>query len=240
VPVQMSLADIHALRQDFKAATQRAIVAGFDVVEMHAAHGYLLHSFLSPLSNTRGDHYGGSREGRARLLLEISQDLRTLWPKDKPMFVRLSCVDDLDGGWTLEDSIWLACQLRAIGVDVIDCSSGGILGAATSPGAGAPVPRTKRALGFQVPWAKAIKEGAQIATMAVGLILTGTQAEKIVASGEADLVAIGREALNNPNWPVHAAQLLQADAGFALWPKPFGWWLNVRQGILDKLGVRPS
>jgi 2,4-dienoyl-CoA reductase-like NADH-dependent reductase (Old Yellow Enzyme family) len=240
VPLEMSCADIDTLRQDFKSATQRAILAGFDAVEMHAAHGYLLHSFLSPLSNTRSDQYGGSRDGRARLLLEITQDIRALWPDNKPVFVRLSCVDDLEGGWTLDDSIWLARELKAIGVDVIDCSSGGILGAATSPGAGAPVPRTKRALGFQVPWARAIKEGAHLATMAVGLILTGHQAEQIASSGDADLIAIGREALNDPNWPVHAAQLLQADAAFVQWPKQFGWWLNVRQGILDKLGVKSS
>jgi 2,4-dienoyl-CoA reductase-like NADH-dependent reductase (Old Yellow Enzyme family) len=267
VPRQMSVDDIHTLKNDFVAAANRALKAGFDVIELHAAHGYLLHSFLSPLSNLRNDLYGGDRAGRSKLLLEIAAALRAVWPSGKPLLVRLSAIDDLDGGWEIEDSIWLAQQLKALGVDAIDCSSGGIVGGATSSPAtvatsaatsaattaaptaatkaglvgsvtaGPPVPRTKRVPGFQVPLAKAIKAGANIPTIAVGLILTASQAEDVVTSGDADLVAIAREALDNPNWPVHAAQALAADASFSLWPKQFGWWLNVRQGILSKLGL---
>jgi 2,4-dienoyl-CoA reductase-like NADH-dependent reductase (Old Yellow Enzyme family) len=242
VPKQMSGDEIDALKKDFVAAAKRALKAGFDVIELHAAHGYLLHSFLSPLSNLRNDSYGGDRAGRAKLILEIAADLRAAWPLGKPLLVRLSAIDDLDGGWEIEDSIWLAQQLKAVGVDAIDCSSGGIVGAATAPATAStqatpPVPRTKRVPGFQVPLARAIKAGAAIPTIAVGLILTPKQAEEVVTSGDADLVAIAREALDNPNWPVHAAQALAVDASFSLWPKQFGWWLNVRQGILSKLGL---
>jgi 2,4-dienoyl-CoA reductase-like NADH-dependent reductase (Old Yellow Enzyme family) len=242
VPKQMSVEDIHALTNDFVAAAKRALAAGFDVVELHAAHGYLLHSFLSPFSNNRSDVYGGDRAGRSKIVIDIAIALRAVWPEGKPLLVRLSTIDDLDGGWEIEDSIWLARQLKACGVDAIDCSSGGIVGSASAPatnavGTGAAsmpvaaVPRTKRVPGFQVPWAKAIKAGA------VGLILTAQQAEEVVTSGDADLIAIAREALDDPNWPVHAAQTLDADKTFAMWPKQFGWWLNVRQGILNKLGL---
>lgn len=237
LPQEMSLAQIQQLKEDFVDTTQRAAQAGYDILEMHAAHGYLLHSFLSPLSNKRSDQYGGDRVGRSRLILEIAKDLRATWAEDKPLFVRLSTVDDLDGGWEIEDSVWLASQLKALGVDCIDCSSGGIIGSATAPGAVALAMRTKRIPGFGVPWSRAIKEGAKISTMTVGLILTGEQAEKIAASGDADLVAIGREALDDPNWPVHAAQQIKADTSFSLWPVQFGWWLNVRHGILSKLGL---
>ena len=234
-PAAMSFADIQKLQEDFVAAANRAKRAGYDIIEMHCAHGYLLHSFLSPLSNLRNDEYGGSLAGRSRIVLEIAQKLRESWPDDKPLFVRLSSVDDLEGGWELSDSIQLARQLKGCGVDVIDCSSGGITGSAT--GSAAVVPRTPRVPLFQVPYARAIKHEVGIATMAVGLILTPQQAAAIADQNEADLVAIGREALADPNWPVHAAQALGADADHTLWPKQFGWWLNVRQGILRKLGL---
>jgi 2,4-dienoyl-CoA reductase-like NADH-dependent reductase (Old Yellow Enzyme family) len=149
--------------------------------------------------------------------------------------VRISAVDDLEGGWELGDSIRLARVLKSVGVDVIDCSSGGITGSAT--GATAVVPRTPRKPLFQVPYARSIKHEAGIATMAVGLILTPQQAAQIADDDEADLIAIGREALDDPNWPVHAAQALGLDNSHALWPKQFGWWLNVRQGLLRKLGL---
>jgi 2,4-dienoyl-CoA reductase-like NADH-dependent reductase (Old Yellow Enzyme family) len=237
MPAEMSLQAIAELKLDFIAATLRCVEAGFDIVELHAAHGYLLHSFLSPLANHRLDQYGGDREGRSRIVVEIAAEVRRQWPASKPLFVRLSAVDDLDGGWSIDDSIWLATQLKAVGVDVIDCSSGGILGAATSAGSSAPAPKTARVPGFQVPWAKAIKRGASIPTMAVGLILRAEQAEQIAQSGDADLIAIGREALNDPNWPVRAAQQLGIDDAFSHWPVQFGWWLNVRRGILSKLGL---
>jgi 2,4-dienoyl-CoA reductase-like NADH-dependent reductase (Old Yellow Enzyme family) len=248
VPKQMSIEDIHTLTIDFVAAAKRALAAGFDVIELHAAHGYLLHSFLSPFSNKRTDAYGGDRAGRSKIVIDIAKALRAVWPSGKPLLVRLSAIDDLDGGWEIEDSIWLSQQLKALGVDAIDCSSGGIVGSASAPvspsvgGGAAPIPaapllRTKRVPGFQVPWAKAIKAGAGIPTIAVGLILTAQQAEDVISSGDADLIAIAREALDDPNWPVHAAQNLAADKTFAMWPKQFGWWLNVRQGILSKLGL---
>lgn len=235
VPREMTLEDIAQLKADFASAARRALAAGFDILEIHGAHGYLLHSFLSPLSNRRTDAYGGGFEGRTRLVVEIATELRALMPSDKPLFVRLSAVDDLDGGWELADTVRLAHQLKGLGVDVIDCSSGGITGSAT--GATAVVPRTPRAPLFQVPYARTVRHEVGIATMAVGLILTPQQAAKVAADGEADLVAIGREALADPNWPLHAAQALGEDPDHTTWPKPFGWWLNVRQGLLRKLGL---
>jgi 2,4-dienoyl-CoA reductase-like NADH-dependent reductase (Old Yellow Enzyme family) len=234
-PRAMSLEDIARLQADFVAGARRAQSAGFDILEMHCAHGYLLHSFLSPLSNLRSDAYGGDFDGRTKLAVEIAGQLRAVWPAEKPLFVRISAVDDLEGGWELSDSIRLARLLKSVGVDVIDCSSGGITGSAT--GASAVVPRTPRKPLFQVPYARAIKHEAVIATMAVGLILTPQQAAQIADDDEADLVAIGREALDDPNWPVHAAQTLGLDSAHTLWPKQFGWWLNVRQGLLRKLGL---
>jgi 2,4-dienoyl-CoA reductase-like NADH-dependent reductase (Old Yellow Enzyme family) len=235
LPQEMTLAQIEQLKKDFLSTTLRAEKAGYDIIEIHAAHGYLLHSFLSPFSNKRSDQYGGDRAGRSCLLIEIAADLRAAWPADKPLFVRLSAVDDLEGGWDIDDSIWLSIQLKALGVDVIDCSSGGIIAPANAPGAAAIALRTKRVPGFGVPWARAIKHGAKISTMTVGLILDGEQAEQIAASGDADLIAIGREALDDPNWPLHAAQQIKADTSFGLWPVQFGWWLNVRHGMLAKL-----
>jgi 2,4-dienoyl-CoA reductase-like NADH-dependent reductase (Old Yellow Enzyme family) len=188
------------------------------------------------LSNHRADRYGGDFEGRSRLVLELAQRLRACWSPAKPLFVRLSATDDLDGGWELADSVRLASRLKDLGVDVIDCSSGGIVGSAT--GAQAIIPRTVRKPLFQVPLARAVKEQAGIATMAVGLILTPQQAAEVADSGAADLVAIGREALADPNWPLHAAQSLGIDADHVQWPKQFGWWLNVREGLLRKLGLR--
>jgi 2,4-dienoyl-CoA reductase-like NADH-dependent reductase (Old Yellow Enzyme family) len=237
LPTEMSLIAIAQLKSDFVTAAIRCEKAGFDIVELHAAHGYLLHSFLSPISNQRRDTYGGDRQGRSRLIIEIAREVRAVWPLDKPLFVRFSAVDDLDQGWEIDDSIWLAAELKAVGVDVIDCSSGGILGAATSPGAAGVVPKTKRVPGFQVPWAKAIKQASDIKTMAVGLILTPEQADSILKDGAADLVAIAREALRDPNWPVNAAYTLGIDKAFEHWPVQFGWWLNVRQPTLDKLGL---
>jgi 2,4-dienoyl-CoA reductase-like NADH-dependent reductase (Old Yellow Enzyme family) len=235
LPQEMTLAQIEQLKKDFLSTTLRAEKAGYDIIEIHAAHDYLLHSFLSPFSNKRSDQYGGDRAGRSRLLIEIAADLRAAWPADKPLFVRLSAVDDLEGGWDIDDSIWLSIQLKALGVDVIDCSSGGIIAPANAPGAAAISLKTKRVPGFGVPWARAIKHGAKISTMTVGLILDGEQAERIAASGDADFVAIGREALDDPNWPLHAAQQIKADTSFGLWPVQFGWWLNVRHGMLAKL-----
>lgn len=190
--------DLRCVVADFACAAQRAIAAGFEIIEIHAAHGYLLHSFLSPLVNQRNDRYGGCFENRIRLLLEVTQAVRSVWPGDKPLFVRLSASDWVEGGWTLEDSIALAVELKALGVDLIDCSSGGAV----------PGVRIPAAPGYQVPFAEAIRQRAQIPTAAVGLITEPHQAEDILQRGQADLVLLARELLRNPYWPHHAARAL--------------------------------
>ncbi len=199
-PLEASHHDLVQIRSAFVAAARRALAAGFRWLEVHAAHGYLLHSFLSPLSNQRTDHYGGSFDNRVRLLLETVEGVREVWPETLPLAVRLSCSDWVDGGWTLEDSVELSRRLRALGVDLIDCSSGG-----TSPSAKVPV-----APGYQVPFADAVRKQAQIASAAVGLISEPAQAEAIVAEGRADLVLLGRALLRDPYWPLSAAQALGA------------------------------
>lgn len=222
VPREMTQDDIAAVVSDYAAAARRADDAGFDVAEVHAAHGYLLASFLSPHSNTRTDEYGGSRENRARAVLETVAATRAAWPENKPLFVRISSVDGTPDGWSLDDSVWLAGELKELGVDVVDCSSGGIAGSATA-GRSAPPP------GFQVPYAERIRTETGLKTQAVGLILEAEQAEAIIAEGQADIVAIGREMLWDPNWPLHAADALGADKDFATWPPQYGWWLDKRR-----------
>ncbi len=222
VPREMTQDDIAGTVADFAAAANRADKAGFDAAEIHAAHGYLLASFLSPHSNKRADAYGGDRVGRAKALFEVTDAVRAVWPDKKPLFVRISSVDGTPDGWNLDDSVWLASELKARGVDVIDCSSGGIAGPATAA-------RTPPPDGFQVPYSDRIKMETGILTQAVGLITRAQQAEEILSSGKADIVAIGREALSDPNWPVHAADTLGADSAFDTWPRQYGWWLNKRR-----------
>ena len=192
-PAALAESDLSALVESYRAATRRVVAAGFDVIDVHAAHGYLLHSFLSPLSNKRDDRFGGSIENRMRFPLAVVEAVRAEWPADKPLFVRISSVDGVDVGWTIEDSVTFAKALAARGVDVVDCSSGGM-----------KLPRVKslvaRNPGFQVPFAAKIRKEAQVATMAVGLILEPQQAEAILQSGEADLIALAREMLANPNF----------------------------------------
>jgi 2,4-dienoyl-CoA reductase-like NADH-dependent reductase (Old Yellow Enzyme family) len=228
VPRQLSTADIETLVQKFGEAARRADAAGYDVIEIHGAHGYLLAQFLSPISNTRNDQYGGDRAGRMRFPLDAARAVRAAWPVSKPMFIRVSTVDGA-GGWEVEDTVVFAKALKEIGVDVIDCSSGGLTGLSTA----LPV---KRSLGFQVPFAAAVKRQAGIATMAVGLILDGPQAEAILQAGDADLIAIGRQALFDPFWPVHAAQELGCDVDFEMWTPEYGWWLDKRKNNL--VGLR--
>lgn len=225
LPHAMTPHDVETLRENFRTAARRALQAGFEVAEVHGAHGYLLHEFLSPLSNKREDSYGGSFDNRIRLALEIAGDVREIWPSERPVFFRISSVDGVDGGWTLEESVALAKRLKSIGIDVIDCSSGGLLGSATAA-------RVKRYPGFQVPYAAAIREQAGVSTMAVGLILEAAQAEAILQRGEADIIAIGREALHDPNWPLHAQETLGVDNEFADWPPQYGWWLDKRKKSL--------
>lgn len=230
VPAELSLDDLAALRQRWREAAQRARAAGFEIIEVHAAHGYLLHEFLSPISNKRTDAYGGDRAARMRFPLEVVETVRAVWPADKPLFVRVSAVDAVDGGWELDDTVAFAKELKARGVDVVDCSSGGIGGSATASGA---VPR---GLGFQVPFAARVRREAEIATMAVGLIIEPRQAESILEAGDADIIAIGRQALEEPFWPLHAATALGA-FGYedGSWPRQYGWWLERRRRGLEKM-----
>lgn len=227
VPHALSVEDIEHLKQDFAAATRRALAAGYKIVELHGAHGYLLHSFLSPLSNKRDDIYGGDLAGRMRLVLELAEVVRAVWPADLPMFYRTSAVDGTPDGWLLEDTVALAKELKARGVDVVDCSSGGIAGPATSAAGG------KRQSGFQVPFAERVRTETGLASMAVGLITHPEQAELILAEGRADLIAIGREALVDPSWPLHAATALGYDSDFSTWPIQSGWWLVRRQATSE-------
>jgi len=202
-------------------ATLRADQAGFDVVELHFGHGYLVASFLSPNSNHRNDEWGGSLEGRMRLALEIARRVRAAWPEAKPLFCRLSAVDGSVDGWSLEDSIVLSRELARCGVDVIDCSSGGL----TEETRALPVPR---GLGFQVPFSQRIRQEAEIKTQAVGMIVDARQAEAVLADGKADLIALGREALFDPYWPHHAAITLGVDPAYKRWPVRHGVWLAKR------------
>ncbi len=220
LPREMTLQDINDVKDAWVIATQRAVKAGFDIVEVHGAHGYLMHEFLSPASNKRQDKYGGSLKNRMRFALEVTEAVRSVWPDDKPLFFRVSAVDE--GGWALEDTVELSRELKKIGVDVVDCSASGI--AIRSPTASRISPK----LGFQVPYASRVKRGANIKTMAVGLILNGPQAEKILAEGDADLIAIGREMLLDPFWAHHAAQSLGVDPEFKEMPDQYGWWLDRR------------
>ncbi len=230
VPRALDEAGILRVRDAFVAAAGRALRAGFDAIELHMAHGYLLHQFLSPLTNRRNDAWGGDAAGRMRLPLEVARRVRAAWPADRPLFARISAVDGAEGGLDLEDQIAFARRLREAGVDVVDCSSGGIAGSATA--AKGP-PRT---YGFQLPFAARLRAEAGVATMAVGLIVDPRQAEAALRAGEADLIAIGRQALEDPNWPQHAAAVLGGAADYASAPPQHGWWLANRAPVLAKLG----
>jgi len=209
LPIALDRAGMDRVRDGFASAARRAAEAGFDTVEIHAAHGYLLNQFLSPLANKRNDEYGGPRENRMRFPLEVIEAVRAAWPADKPLMVRISASDNHPEGWKVEDSIAFAREAKARGVDLIDCSSGGFEGGALSP---APL--------YQVPFAEAVRDGADIATMAVGLIDDPADAEKIVAENDADMVALARGALEDPNWAVHAQNELDLkDSQYGHWPK---------------------
>ncbi|NNM75273.1 NADH:flavin oxidoreductase/NADH oxidase [Enterovirga sp. DB1703] len=238
-PRAMTKDEIRKLVEDYGAGARRVDRAGYDVLDIHAAHGYLIHSFLSPVANKREDEYGGDIWGRMRLALEIAESVRANWPAGKPIFFRISCVDwrrDLDDrtdGWTIEDSFVLARELHKRGIDLIDCSSGGIR--AENSLMDYAKKRQKLQRGFQVPHAEAIRRETGIPTMAVGVILDGPQAEAILQKGQADLIAIGREALTDPHWALHAAQALGIDPQWQKWPPSYGWWLELREriGIAD-------
>ncbi len=220
-PHMLTGEEIGIVVQDFRDAFRRARMAGYDIAELHCAHGYLLHSFLSPLANNRDDEYGGSRENRMRLPLRIAAVMREEWPDHLPVFVRISSVDGVDIGWSIEDSIAFATELRAVGIDMVDCSSGGM----KLPRGNSLVSRTP---GFQVPFAERIQRETGIPTVAVGLIREPEYAEAILRDGRASLIALGRELLWNPNWPAQTALALGCDPAWSGWPEQYGWWLKRR------------
>ena len=213
-PAALDAAGMARIVEAFATGARRARAAGFDAVEVHCAHGYLLHQFLSPI-----------------------RAVREAWPDTLPVFVRISAVDGMDGGWEMADSLAFARAMKAIGVDVVDCSSGGIGGSATGS------KRVPRGYGFQVPYAAEIRRDTGLATMAVGLIIGTHQAEAALADGEADLIAIGREAMNNPNWALMARGILEpgtTEEVFAPWPPQHGWWLEKRAAVIGALGAPPA
>jgi 2,4-dienoyl-CoA reductase-like NADH-dependent reductase (Old Yellow Enzyme family) len=197
-PHPLTLEEIRGIVQAFVRAAGRARAAGFDVVEIHSAHGYLLHSFLSPISNHRDDAYGGSLENRERLVMEVATAVRETWPSDRPLFVRISATDWVEGGWDLDQSVHLSRRLKEVGVDLIDCSSGALV-----PKAQIPI-----GPGYQVPLAARIRKEAGIATAAVGMITKPDQADAIIREGKADLIALARAFLRDPYWPQRAAREL--------------------------------
>ena len=207
-PRAMGVADIEAVVADFRRAAGFALAAGFEAVEVHAAHGYLLHEFLSPLSNPRRDDFGGSLDNRMRLPLAVARAVREAWPESKPVFVRISATDWSEGGWDLAQSVAFSKELRAIGIDLVDCSSGGNVADAKVP----------LAPGYQTPFAEAIRREAGIPTAAVGLITEPVQAEHILATGQADLVCLARALLRDPYWALHAATALKAEVK---WPDQY-------------------
>ena len=226
IPRALTRAEIHGVIEAWGQAAVRAGQAGFDVVEIHAGHGYLIHEFLSPVANRRDDEYGGSDVKRMRFAIEVAECVRSNWPAAKPLFMRLSVEDH--AGWGLEQSVALAKILKGKGVDLIDCSSLGIHG---TPLASA----VKVGYGYQVPYAATIRKAAGMMTMAVGLIVHAQQAERILRDGQADLVALAREMLYNPNWAMDAAQKLGVDPAFGLIPPPYRYWLARRAATLPDM-----
>ncbi|MDB5368738.1 MAG: NADH:flavin oxidoreductase / oxidase [Roseomonas sp.] len=224
VPKEMDRDDIRYVIGLHVEAAKRTVDAGFDICEIHGAHGYIIQQFLSPITNKRTDAYGGDIEGRMRFGLELIEAVRAAWPADRPLFFRASCVDGRGGIWSLEDTTVLAAALKVRGVDVLDCSSGGIEGPLTLH----VVPRVP---GYHVPFAEHIKRETGIATMAVGLITEAQQAEGYLRAGQCDLVALAREMMWDPNWAVHAAAALGVEKAHELLPRPYAWWLQKREDV---------
>ena len=226
-PLEMSLDDINRVKEDFKNAAIRSIKAGFDMIEIHGAHGYLLHSFFSPLSNKRTDNYGGSLENRMRFGLEVVKSIKSVLPDDIPLFFRISSVDGAENGTKFEENIFYARELKKAGVDIIDCSSGGI--------GGSPVlTKSKIIPGFQVPYSERIKKEANIYTMAVGAIIEADQAEDIITNGRADLIAIGRELLADTQWVYKAATKFGLSNSKDYLPDSYSFFLSRRDDYLDR------
>lgn len=212
VPEALDAAGLARVRDGFVAAARRADAAGFDMIELHSAHGYLLNQFLSPVANKRSDAYGGSLANRMRFPLEVARAVREAWPKDKPAFVRISVTDWIEGGVTVEESIAYARELKSAGYDVVHCTSSGFDGAKIPVG---PL--------YQVPLAEAVRKGADVHTAAVGLITRADEAERILENGQADLIALAREALDDPNWPLHAMRQMLAGDTYGNWPQQAGY-----------------
>jgi 2,4-dienoyl-CoA reductase-like NADH-dependent reductase (Old Yellow Enzyme family) len=207
-PRELTRVEIESVVDAFTAAALRAARTGFELLELHMAHGYLVHQFLSPLSNRRADQYGGDFEGRVRFALEVARAVRSVWPAELPLWVRISATDWVEGGWDPEQSVELARLLGALGVDLVDCSSGGL----------SPQQKVPAAPGYQVPFAAAIRRRAGVATGAVGMITEPAQAEAILARGDADVVLLARQMLRDPYWPLHAAHALGVDVP---WPSQY-------------------
>lgn len=230
-PKEMSNADIENTIEAFGQAARRAHEAGFKVIEVYAAHGFLVHQFLSPIANQRTDCWGGNAENRQRFAIETAKSIRKFWPDNLPLIFRLSATDWLDGGIEIEDTIEIAKALKSVGVDMIDTSTGGVGGKE----------RPRRMVieqGFQVPFASQIRKASDIPTMAVGFLWDADKCSEIVETGQADMIALARELLDDPNWPLHAAQKLGANENHSLSPIESGWWLMKRERLLSKLGLR--
>jgi 2,4-dienoyl-CoA reductase-like NADH-dependent reductase (Old Yellow Enzyme family) len=224
VPHALDRSEIAAVIASWRDAARRALDAGYDLIEVHAAHGYLIHQFLSPLVNRRDDGYGGDLAGRMRLALEIVEAVRAVWPARRPLFLRVSAVDGSNGAWTVDDTVTLAREAKARGVGVVTTSSGGIAG----PGTATPVPRVP---GYHVPYADRVRREAGVLTIAVGLITEARHAEDILQQGQADMIALARELLWNPHWPAHAARELGVPDYLDLLPRGYAWWLRRREDI---------
>ena len=222
VPCAMSLADIQTVIESFAQATRRTYQAGFEILEIHGAHGYLIHQFLSPLTNRRNDAYGGDRRGRMRFALEVTEAVRAAWPAELPLFYRASCVDGRGGIWNIDDTVALARELGACGVDVIDCSSGGLVGPSAMP----LVPRVP---GYHLPFARRIKAETGMMTMAPGMITEAEQAEACLRDGDVDLIAMARELMCHADWPLHAARGLGLPNHLELLPPSFTQRLQMRE-----------
>ncbi len=230
-PQEMTVADIDRIIQSFGEAARRSYEAGFKIIEVYAAHGFLVHQFLSPIANQRTDEWGGSLENRTRFAVEVANSIRANWPTDLPLAFRLSATDWLDGGLEVDDTIKISRALKLAGVDMIDVSTGGIGGKE----------RPRRMVieqGFQTPFAGQIRETADISTMGVGFLWDAEQCEKLVADETVDMIALARELLDDPNWPLKAAKLLGDNQHHELAPIEAGWWLMKRDRLLSKLGLR--
>lgn len=227
-PTEMSEDQIQSTIAAFGVAARRSLEAGFQMIEVYAAHGFLVHQFLSPIANQRTDVWG---QDKGRFAIEVAKAIRKEWPERLPLAFRLSATDWLDGGVEAEDTIQTAQRLKAEGVDMIDCSTGGIGGK----------DRPRRMVieqGFQVPFAGQIRKDADVPTMAVGFLWDAAVCDQIITTGQADMIALARELLDDPNWPLHAAAELGMDKNHAMWPVESGWWLMKRDRLVQKLGLR--